>query len=366
VQATSRASAIAPDLSNVALPFLLSPEQRRLLAQHGFVISPGTAREFDAFYKRATENGEPVFVTSDSFLHVYHLLFDRTLRSAEEAQFIPLLATLDWALLTHSLQQFDALRGTPWQEAARRNAAYFAVAVKLLNPAWPVPQGLHDLADPDLAHIAQHDGITPSAIFPAYPQGEDWSQYVPRGHYTRSDMLRHYFQVMMWHGRMTLRQQDTIETEQAALMTQAWQSTLVAGKPAAVVWHAIYDPTVFFVGRSDDLTPIEYGTPLDAAYGKTADPQALLDAAKFAQFRSAIAALRPPQILGMVIPEGMPVEATTKGLRFMGQRFVPDAFVFRQLISENVPGRPLPKALDFFAAIGSERALAHLASSGRA
>jgi hypothetical protein len=26
------------------------------------------------------------------------------------------------------------------------------------------------------------------------------------------------------------------------------------------------------------------------------------------------------------------VEGTTKGLRFMGQRFVPDAYVFRELI----------------------------------
>jgi hypothetical protein len=47
----------------------------------------------------------------------------------------------------------------------------------------------------------------------------------------------------------------------------------------------------------------------------------------------------------------------------MGQRFVPDAFVFRQLITRNVP-RGLPKALDFFAALGSERALGHLADAG--
>jgi hypothetical protein len=42
-----------------------------------------------------------------------------------------MLAALDWALLTTSLDQLAALEGTPWQEAARRNAAYFAVAVKL-------------------------------------------------------------------------------------------------------------------------------------------------------------------------------------------------------------------------------------------
>ncbi|MCZ7596892.1 MAG: DUF3160 domain-containing protein [Gammaproteobacteria bacterium] len=53
--------------------------------------------------------------------------------------------------------------------------------------------------------------------------------------------------------------------------------------------------------------------------------------------------------------------AETKGLRFMGQRFVPDAYIFRQLIWRNVGDavanrRGLPKGLDIPAALGSERA----------
>jgi hypothetical protein len=362
--ATNDAPAIAPDLSNVAVPFILSPEQRAKLGQQGFVISPGDTKEFFELYERARYNYEPVFVTSDSLLHVYHLLFDRTLRVAEQEQFAPMLATLDWALLNASLEQAAALQGTPWAEAARRNAAYFAVAVKLLNPDWPVPERLRDLTDPDLEAIAAHNGIGPSAIFPNYPEGEDWSQYVPRGHYTRSEQLQRYFRAMMWHGRITLRQADATETQQAALMTQAWQSTEVEGKPATAVWRAIYDPTVFFVGRSDDLTPTEYAEPFNAAYGETADPRALVDEAKFAQFTAAIAELRPPQILGMVINEELPVDDTTKGLRFMGQRFVPDAMIFRQLIFRNVQDRYLPKGLDLFAAMGSQRALEHLQTAG--
>ncbi|MDQ5853039.1 MAG: DUF3160 domain-containing protein, partial [Chloroflexota bacterium] len=356
--------AIAADLSNVAVPFILSPEQKALLGKQGFVISPGTTKEFFELYERARYNYEPVFVTSDSLLHVYHLLFDHTLRIAEQERFIPMLAAMDWALLNTSLEQLGALQGTPWQTAARRNAAYFAVAVKLLNPDWTVPEGLRDLTDPDLAAIDKHQEFSASAIFPAYPYGEDWSQYVPRGHYTRSEQLERYFRAMMWHGRITLRQSNTIETQQAALMTQAWQSTTVEGKPATGVWQAIYEPTVFFVGRSDDLTPVEYSGPLKAAYGDTDDPKALLDDAKFAQFQQAIKELRPPEILGMVIADFMPIEETTKGLRFIGQRFVPDSFIFRQLIHRNVRGRMLPKGLDLFAVMGSARALEHLRAAG--
>jgi hypothetical protein len=362
-EARVAAEPIAPDLSNVELTAILSPEQRARVAESGFVVSPGDTKEFYELYERARYDNVPVFVTSDSLLHVYHLLFDKTLRRAETSAFIPMLTRLDGELLQSSVAQYRALAGTPWAEAARRNAAYFAVAVKLLDPSWEVPEGLRDLAEPDLAAIAAHGGIGPSAIFPGSPEGEDWSQYVPRGHYTKSEELGRYFRAMMWHGRMTFRVADETETRQAALLTQAYQTTEVDGTPAAAVWAGIYEPTVFFVGRSDDLTPQEYGQAFAAAYGDASDPQALADEAKFQAFQRAAGELRPPQILGMVNTAGAPLEAT-KGLRLMGQRFVPDAFVFERLIADAVPGRGLPKSLDFFAALGSERALAHLEATG--
>lgn len=365
VAAEARPSAepIAPDLGNVALSVLLSPEQRARVAESGFVVSPGDTLEFYELYERARYDHIPVFVSSDSLLHVYHLLFDKTLRRAETAAFIPMLTRLDAELLRASVAQYEALAGTAWAEPARRNAAYFAVALSLLDPAWPVPAGLRDLAEPDLASIAAHAGPAPSAIFPGYPLGEDWSQYVPRGHYTKSEELGRYFRAMMWHGRMTFRAADEAETRQAALLTLAYRQTQVDGLPAAEVWAGIYEPTVFFVGRSDDLTPAEYGQALGAAYGDPAGPADLLDEARFAAFRAAVAELRPPQIMGMVVAEGTPLD-DTQGLRLMGQRFVPDAFVFQQLVAPSVAGRGLPSSLDFFAALGSEPALAHLEAAG--
>ncbi len=362
-EARVRAEPIAADLSNVILTVPLSPEQRERVAVNGFAVSPGETKEFYELYERARYDNIPVFVTSDSLLHVYHLLFDKTLRRAETTAFIPMLKRLDAELLRTSVAQYEALAGTPWAEAARRNAAYFAVGLKLLDPAWEIPTGLRDLAEPDLAAIAAHDSVGPSAIFPGYVRGEDWSQYVPRGHYTKSEDLQRYFRAMMWHGRMTFRAIDALETQQAALLTLAYQQTRIDGLSADQVWAGIYEPTVFFVGRSDDLTPREYGEALAAAYGPVSDPRDLLDPAKFAAFQAAVKELRPPQIMGMVSLPGTDLEQV-KGLRLMGQRLVPDAFVFQNLVDPNVPGRMLPRSLDFFAAIGSERALNHLENLG--
>jgi hypothetical protein len=168
-EARVEADPIAADLSNVELNVLLTPVQRARIAQNGFVVSPGQTKEFYELYERARYDNIPVFITSDSLLHVYHLLFDKTLRRTETESFIPMLAQLDSEMLRTSTQQYAELEGTPWAEAARRNAAYFAVAVKLLNPEWSVPEELRDLADPDLALIAAHNTIAPSAIFPATP-----------------------------------------------------------------------------------------------------------------------------------------------------------------------------------------------------
>lgn len=365
VDASLSQPAIAADLSNVEMPVLLTTEQQQRLADIGFVVSPGDTKEFYELYERARYNYIPIFITSDSLLHVYHLLFDKTLRRTETEFLLPMLSQLDWEMLNTSIAQYEQLRGTAWEEAARRNAAYFAVPVKILNPDWSVPQGLQELVEPELASIQAHDGIGPSSIFPNYPEGEDWSQYVPRGHYTTSEDLQRYFVAMMWHGRMTFRVKDSIETQQAALLTYALRQTTVDDMPAKAVWENIYDPTVFFVGRSDDLTPTEYNQALDVAYGTINSVDELTNEASFVSFQSLLADMEAPEILGMVISrDEQDVEDETKGLRFMGQRFVPDAFVFRQLVDRNVPDRMLPKALDFFAALGSERALEHLEASG--
>ncbi|HZG67039.1 MAG TPA: hypothetical protein VEZ12_09860, partial [Herpetosiphonaceae bacterium] len=58
VQPRNDAPPIAPDLSNVAVPFILSPAQKEALGQQGFVISPGDTREFFELYERARYNYE--------------------------------------------------------------------------------------------------------------------------------------------------------------------------------------------------------------------------------------------------------------------------------------------------------------------
>ncbi len=86
-----------------------------------------------------------------------------------------------------------------------RTVAFVGVASKLLDPSVQVPDYAADLVDAELALIDEAAGIQPSPLFPGLEFGEDYTQYIPRGHYTRSDELKAYFKSMMWYGRMTFR-----------------------------------------------------------------------------------------------------------------------------------------------------------------
>jgi len=178
---------IASDLSNVIVPFVLSEEQRLRLAQDGLVVSPGVEKEFFTVYEQARYDNVPVFITSDSLLHIYHLLFDKTLRTAERNSFIPSLLALNETMLAKTDTQYQALRGTPWEDAALRTVAFIGVGSKLLDPAVTIPDYAHELVTAELALIEAADGIQFSPLFPGLEYGEDYTQYIPRGHYTTSE-----------------------------------------------------------------------------------------------------------------------------------------------------------------------------------
>jgi hypothetical protein len=122
------------------------------------------------------------------------------------------------------------------------------------------------------------------------------------------------------------------------------------------------------VGRSDDLTAFQYQEVIDEIYGASPTLEEIADEEMLDNFITAAEHLPPPLILGLVISETEDVEQATKGFRFMGQRFVPDAYIFRELMWRNVgtreDPRQLPKGLDVMAAMGSDRAYTILDNLG--
>ena len=241
--------------------------------------------------------------------------------------------------------------------------------------------------------------------WPLFRYAEDFSQYVPRGHYTRSETLKKYFVGMMWFGRMTflLKGDDkhgpdtsapalvsvaeaNQQTIAAALLTRALENVQLPDKrKAGDVWERIYVVTAFYVGLADDLGRQQYQAALAQVCGAALDLAALGDAKKMQALRQELAKHNPPAIYSgtgnqSAGPAGAAnagdlVKALDKstGFRLMGQRFVPDSYMMGKLVYPtvgpptrdgiftrvNTPGGPIrgfPRGLDVMAILGSKRA----------
>jgi len=390
VDVVPAAPAYTPNLDAVVNPDLvawLSDVQKVALEANGFVVVPQGYEQIYQIYQQADEAGIPAFVTTDAVLHSFHILYDYALRLAEIEHFIADLEALNAAMLEVAEADYAATEASV-QEAARQNLAFFAVATKLLTPDADVPAPVRDVVQEELALIEAHEGITLSPIF---GYREDYSQYVPRGHYTRNEDFERYFRAMMWYGRMAFHltnPQDPEaarrETRGALLIVRALHNTQAGGEPALDVWERIYEPTAFFVGTADDLTVYDYAAVAEAVYGGLPDPAALADEARLDEFIATARQLRPPAIVGGYVTDEEEPGEVTMGFRFMGQRFIPDSYMFQQLVYDEVKGyrgspgeapftmspsqagpiRGFPRGLDVPAVLGSARALEILTAEG--
>ncbi len=360
---------IRPDFSNVSNfgDFNFTEQERALLLENGFVATAPSYKQLYDVYKALKERETPIFVTTDCMLHTFHVLYDNMLRLLEVNRFASDLDALNRAMLDKMETMYDQTTDPGVKEILRKDVAYFAVGTRLLDPVAAIPDYVGDLVESELALIDAHEGRAYSPIF-AYE--EDYSQYKPRGHYTRNELLQRYFRSMMWYGRMMFRlepdsteaglKKGREETLQAICIVKALNQLEVGGRPALEIWDEIYTPTVFFVGKADDLTIYEYSQLIEKVYGP--DYQSLpleqfADGQKLEIFIQEAKRLRDPAVCSSFVWEWEEFEGVTKGFRFMGQRYIPDSHMFTELTHSQVWGRLFPMALDVLSVLGSQRAL---------
>ncbi|MHA2213581.1 MAG: DUF3160 domain-containing protein, partial [Candidatus Thorarchaeota archaeon] len=362
---------LEPDLSNVMNldQFILSQEMMDAIADHYFAAVRSTANMFCDIYESNYQDSIPSFVTSDAVLHAYHVLYDLALRTIEEEHFMNHIGNLTRHLVEISMNQYEQISDPLWKDCAKKNVAFFAVAARLHNSDWIVPELVSIWVNNAITLIEAASGFNSQWFM---NQKLDFTQFIPRGHYTKTETLERFFKVMMWLARVGFRlepediwlselqnkQRGRNETAQAILLSRAFEqpsSLFSDGATPMKLWESIYDTTSFFVGISDDLTPTEYQSLIDSIYDDPADYTELCNPDKLAVFIETALTCRDPQILSGFMLDTQNI-SVTKGLRFMGQRFVPDSYMFSELTHHQVENRNLPKGLDVMAVLGSDRA----------
>jgi hypothetical protein len=406
---------------NFSSKIQLNDEAISLLEMNGFVVMENPfapmAEDMTDPYDTIRESQIPIFITTDSLLHLYHIQFDETLRQIEEREFYDDLWDMSEHLLNEAELDYKTSTGDV-REAARKNMIFLSVGLSLLGPdedqlcegsewecsewiygddypyfknedltkySFKVPVAVRNEVQNELELIDGHLGFDTS---PTFHYKEDYSQYIPRGHYTRSEKLKNYFQAMMWYGRMSFLLKgcdgpDCLVSEEDAKL-QTIGASLIAqdlkeDSSTLVRWDRIYNVTSFYVGYSDDLGPYEYNEAINSVFGGSfraldfTDDDVLRLKAELAEYRS-------PLIYGgtgncVILPPFTPEQAdqcleSTIGFRLMGQRFIPDSYIFQNLVmpyTGKYTGaaepftllefrRVFPRGLDVMYLLGSKRA----------
>jgi len=356
---------VKQDLSNIENRHQFgefTEEQKRLLAQNGFVVTGSSNEQLFYIYETNEYMQLPSFITTDSVLQVYHVFFDYSLRQLEVNKLLPKLEELTAHMLDKSIKLYNQIENAQVKRLAMNNIAYFAVAQLALEGEIPkdIPKEAFDLAKQEFKLMNDAQGFLES---PLLGLSHDYSQYKPRGHYTRSDDFQRYFKAMMWYGQVpfNLLNEDngvvTLDKESTAKALLITYTLFMGGIEGSdlQLWADIYDPIVFYVGSSDDLTIYDYKDLLIKVFGQNPDVNAFLDEDKAAALLEEAQKLPEPQIQPQWVSNNAP---TGRQFRFMGQRYIPDSEIL-QTLSDPLK-RPVPSGLDVMAALGSDLAYDYL------
>lgn len=146
---------------------------------------------------------KPLFITSDSLLNAYHVLYEESvvrLENTMASRFPEILKRI-----LNNLKDTDKhLKGKPALVSAAKERAMLVtgIALRLLDNTFRFQnEKLNEILDRETKRIVGAKGIEmpkwlgrPDASFLAL----DYSRYKPRGFYTRSAQLKRYFRAVSW------------------------------------------------------------------------------------------------------------------------------------------------------------------------
>ena len=319
-------------------------EVQRRLAQHGFVVTDEQFRQIFEVYVNAPGPGKtlPLFITTDSAWHTYHVLLEEGMLRLEEelAATLPLFSE---RLYRQARRRAD--KGDNRSDRIYRDLALFAAVGGVMQR----PEAIEKLQADEQAAVAQtiaavRQGAVPCRVLffglPAMP-----SHYNASAFYGDSPWLADYFAARQWYATNVFRLRSDDETERAIHLALLVRSD----KELVELYEQLTAPFHTLLGPADDASVNQYADTASAAFGK--DTSAETIATRLDAFRAASADLPSPQVNDQYLsPEDYAqFGELAKGFRLLPPRRIPSSVLFQQTVDPKVPGRMFPSGIDLFA-----------------
>ncbi len=349
---------IRGNLANVDLQGInINNEIKNQIATNGFALKEFPSGDLIDIY--LTYDKEPFFITTDICLHLFHLMFDFSLKMIEVKDFYDGFYTMLKLLQNEQVTLYNDIEDIDIQEALDRNVAFLSVMCYFLDEDWEAIEDIgKDLAIQEIFNI----GNQTSSVSSIFNYIELFELYQVRGHYNDHPLLPNYFKAMLYAGRMGFLLNSETHTRMTMLLVSSFNESVddVNYPQHDTIWdfwEQIYEPTIFYVGESDDLTAKECNEILSTIGSPTPSE---FDSETVQRFMNEAKNYRLPKINSMFLENMDDYENKIFSFRLFGQRFVPDNYIFQELMHPNVALRGPPKGLDVFSVFGSPRADLHL------
>lgn len=321
----------------------------RALDANGFAIVPEKQLQIFDVYEENDYNLVPSFVTTDLFLQLIHMHFSFALRTLEEKKLTGALR----ALLNEVHGRAKALATSSESPAVRRHAewitAWCAVPLTLLQPESPasVPATHAAAVKSEVKRATESTGLGSDFLdAPLF----NYTQFRPRGHYTKNKTLQRYFRAMMWMQTAPLQLDGGDGSARVVLF-----AFLASAKKGPDRLAQIADPLTFLVGEDDNIS-MRGCVDLLRQHGAGLDAAQLIEPARLVTWTQALIATNPERIGGRAGSAEVEAVRSRPALHFFPQRYTPDAEILQRLVHvlrTPKPLRPIPKGLDIFAAFGN-------------
>ncbi len=315
-------------------------------------VKKGLVKAYEDLAKRPDAD---IVVTLDLPFYVFGQLLDESLYELEDKTLYDSLTVFLKKVLEKN-KKYKYTKCKRAKEGALLLDAYLKVPLYFLTEDESLIQR-NDIKE-EISLIEKAHGMERSPVFNIK---EDYSQYKPRSHYTRTERMKNYFRAMMYLGRMGFyplcknKEQQSVNISAAIILSKIVTDNPDIQRTFKYMSEVINE----IVGKSDDFTPVEF---IKIVKGYNVLPDKALCSDKYDEkIIKGLTRERKPGIFSALITDTDTPSVSLISIKLFGQRWIFDSYVFQNLVYNKVGtrNRPrlLPRGLDLQAVLGSQRAL---------
>lgn len=350
VQENARLKANIHNVVNLQQFTDIDPAIMEHLINDGFVINKADHYQLFHVYDRNYYDYTPSFITTDLYLQVLHMHISKEMQIIEEEKMIPLLSGFFGEQLKIIEEIINSTNDPAVKKAAEWADTYYTIALSLLNRnVYKVSESYSSLYETELLRIKNADGRKSLFLGDSLM---DYTQFIPRGNYTRTDSLMNYFRCVKWLNSANIFADDDEGLARSVLMAYALLKSESSKKR-----YLDYSNVINFLAGEENNLSLSHLMKAIQSY-KNEDISEMLTADKLTRIRQALFAKDPRKFQAKGINDRTEEFIERKKVLFTAGRYTFDAEILQRLVhvTDPKPMRPFPRGLDVFAAMGNNTA----------